>query len=422
MNPYEKLLNNESFSDERLHGEPLISEPLNNKLILLGLTGGIACYKAAELARTLVKLHAIVQPLMTDAAKQFIAPLTLHTLTGKRVYSDQWRTGDDRSMPHIELEREAQAIVVAPATANFLAKLAHGIADDLLSTLCLARRCPLIVAPAMNRQMWDAPTTQRNVQRILGDGVIVVGPESGAQACNESGMGRLTENDAIVNALNSVFTAQLMAGKRVLITAGPTFEPFDAVRGITNRSSGKMGFALAQAMQESGASVELIAGPTSEFTPFAVNRINVQSAENMAAAVLAKVLDVDIFISVAAVADWRAESVSEQKVKRSNTPLTITLSPNRDILGEVAALPNPPYCVGFAVETDNLNEHLNHKRLNKKVPLFIGNLAQDAIGTDTNTVILCDADGLHALPRLPKLTLARQLVREIAQRIEINKT
>jgi phosphopantothenoylcysteine decarboxylase/phosphopantothenate--cysteine ligase len=388
------------------------------KRLLLGITGGIAAYKAAELARLLVKQGLQVQVAMTEAATHFITPATLQALTGQPVLLDQWQ--DDKGMAHIHSSRVADAIVIAPATADFIAKLATGLANDLLSTLCLARDCPLLVAPAMNKQMWANAATQRNVQRLAADGVTLLGPVSGVQACGEEGMGRMLEAEQlardILSALqgNAAAAEKLLDGVKVLITAGPTYEPIDAVRGITNRSSGKMGYAIAQAALEMGAQVTLVSGPTALLPPAAARVVNIGSAAEMFEAVKQNAATSDMFISVAAVADYRAAQPSEQKIKKSDTALTLELIPNPDILAHVASLPKPPFCVGFAAESEKLREHANEKRKKKNIPLLAANLAQSAIGADDNEIILFDDAGEHPLPRADKLTLARALLRHAA--------
>ncbi len=383
------------------------------------MSGGIACYKIAELTRLLTKAGATVQVAMTEAATQFITPVTMQALSGQPVYTSQWDTRIDNNMPHIDLSRAADAIVIAPASTDFLAKLAHGMADDLLSTLCVARDCPLLVVPAMNRQMWLNPATQRNVAQLRADGVEVLGPDSGAQACGETGDGRMLEPEATYEAIASFFTPKILAGRRVLLTAGPTFEPLDPVRGITNRSSGKMGFALARAAQQAGADVHLVAGPVSLETPWGVYREDVQTAQQMHDAVMRAVGNYDIFIGVAAVADWRIDHVAEHKIKKNadRSLPTFTFVENPDILASVAKLPHPPFCVGFAAESGNLDVHGEEKRVRKNVPLLIGNLGPLTFGLDDNEVVLFEAKGATKLPRADKRTLARALITEIAKRL-----
>src|SRR3990167_1525531 len=322
------------------------------KRILLGITGGIAAYKAAELLRLLMKQGMEVQVAMTEAACHFITPTTMQGLSGKPVFTDQWDAKVANGMAHINLSRAADAIVIAPATADFIAKLAHGLADDLLSTLCLARNCPLIVAPAMNREMWQNAATQRNIAQLLADGVQVLGQDCGVQACGEEGMGRMLEAERLAQDIAAFFQPKRFLGKRILITAGPTYEAIDAVRGITNRSSGKMGYAIAQAALEQGAEVVLVSGPTALAKPYGAQGVDVVSAAQMFEAVKQQVGDCDIFIGVAAVADYRITQPSAQKIKKRAATITLELVPNPDILAYVASLPNPPFCVGFAAESE----------------------------------------------------------------------
>lgn len=386
---------------------------LAGKKILLGVTGGIAAYKAAELCRLLVKAGADVQVVMTAAAQQFVAPLTFQALSGKPVLASLWDAARGDGMEHIHLSRDADLLLVAPASADFLARLVHGRADDLLSTLSLARTCKLAVAPAMNREMWAAAPTQRNLAQLRADGVNVLGPAAGEQACGETGLGRMLEPAEILAALPGMLGAGPLAGKRVLITAGPTFEAIDPVRGLTNRSSGKMGYALAQAAAEAGAAVCLVSGPTCLAAPAGVRRIDVHSAADMRDAVLRE-LPCDVLIAVAAVADYRVEASATQKIKKSDAGLTLNLVANPDILAEVAALPDAPFCVGFAAETERLAEHAEAKRLKKKLPLLVGNLAQHTLGQDSAELVLFDDRGAHPLPRADKLTQARHLIRHLA--------
>ncbi|HEX5394733.1 MAG TPA: bifunctional phosphopantothenoylcysteine decarboxylase/phosphopantothenate--cysteine ligase CoaBC [Rhodocyclaceae bacterium] len=387
---------------------------LFGKRIVLGVTGGVAAYKSAELTRLLVKAGAQVDVVLTEAGARFVGAQTFQALSGRPVWQTLWDERMGNAMAHIDLTRGADALLVAPATADFIAKLAQGRADDLLSTLCLARDCPLLVAPAMNRQMWSHPATQRNVTQVKADGAAILGPASGEQACGEVGEGRMLEAEEIFDALVASLQPKLLAGKKVLLTAGPTFEPIDPVRGITNSSSGKMGFALARACAEAGAEVTLVAGPTAQPAPFGVRRIDVQSALDMRAAVLGAVLAQDVFIGVAAVADYRPANAAEHKIKKSGDTLAIELVPNPDILAEVALLPNPPFCVGFAAESRNLAEYAEGKRVAKKLKLVVGNLVQDGLGGDSNAVTLFDAAGAHPLPEADKLTVARGIVAHIA--------
>ena len=389
---------------------------LAGKRIVLGVTGGIAAYKAAELVRLLIKEGASVHVVMSEAATHFVTPVTFQALSGKLVFTDQWDPRVANNMAHIDLSREADVLLVAPASADFLAKLAGGLADDLLTTLVLARDCPLLVAPAMNRQMWENPATRRNIAVLRGDGVGVIGPACGDQACGETGPGRMLEPEQIVDETIAHFQPKLLAGKRVLLTAGPTFEAIDPVRGITNLSSGKMGYAIARAAREAGAQVTLVSGPVSLPCPRGVTRISVTSALQMHAAVLGQVADNDVFVAVAAVADYRPAKPLDQKIKKAAqaAPPAIKLVQNPDILGEIAALPTPPLCVGFAAESEKLPEYAESKRRSKKIPLIVGNLIHDGFGGDDNRLILFDDEGQHALPVAPKIDLARQLVAHIA--------
>ena len=394
---------------------------LANRHLLLGVTGGVAAFKAAVLARELQRQGATVQVVMTEAATRFVAPATFQALTGRPVFTDQWDARIDNNMAHIELSREADAIVVAPATADFMAKLALGLADDLLSTLCLARNCPLLVAPAMNREMWDAAPTQRNVAQLRADGVAVLGPDAGNQACGEVGMGRMLEPEDLVEDVIAFFVPKGLAGRRVLITAGPTFEPIDPVRGITNLSSGKMGFAIARACRQAGAEVTLVAGPTMLPTPREVRRVDVQTARQMADAVDAALAGArtDVFIAVAAVADWRVANVSASKLKKTEggAPPALEFAQNPDILAGVAARPDAPWCVGFAAESEDLERNGQDKRRRKGVPLLVANIGHATFGRDDNELLLIDAEGMRRLERAPKDRLAAELVVEIARRV-----
>jgi len=392
----------------------MIMTELHSKRILLGITGGIAAYKAAELVRLLVKAGFEVQCVMTEAAQHFIGAATLQALSGKPVLMKLWDEASGDGMDHIRLSREADAILIAPASANFIAKLAHGLADDMLSTLCLARACTLAVAPAMNKQMWENPATQRNLAQIRQDNIQVFGPASGEQACGELGMGRMLEPETLLIELEALFQPKLLAGKHVMITAGPTYEPIDPVRGITNLSSGKMGYALARAAWEAGATVTLVSGPTALTTPPNVRMISVTTAQEMHDEVMRGIKKMAIFIGVAAVADYRVAQIAQQKLKKTKTAPTLTLEPNPDILAKVAALPKAPFCVGFAAETEKLSEHAQAKRATKAIPLIIANRAQDAFGQDESTLILIDSNGSHALPRQPKLLSARRVIKHIA--------
>ena len=390
---------------------------LLGKKILLGVTGGIAAYKAAELTRLLQKQGAMVQVAMTEAATHFVGAVTFQALSGQPVFTDQWDARMANNMAHIDLSREADVVLVAPASADFLAKVAHGQADDLLTTLVLARDCPLLVAPAMNRQMWENPATQRNAATLAADGITLLGPACGDQACGEVGAGRMLEPAEIVEDLIAFFQAKPLAGKRVLLTAGPTFEALDPVRGITNLSSGKMGYALARACAQAGAAVTLVSGPTGLACPRGVLRVEVTAALEMQREVLARAGESDVFIGVAAVADYRPAAPSAQKIKKNAAAMTVELVKNPDILAEVAALPRPPFCVGFAAESHDLATYAEGKRVNKKLPLVVGNLISDGFGGEDNTVVLFDAAGAHPLATASKTEVARSIVAAIAERL-----
>jgi phosphopantothenoylcysteine decarboxylase/phosphopantothenate--cysteine ligase len=397
---------------------------LTGKKIVLGLSGGVACYKAAELCRAFTKAGASVQVVMTEAATHFITAVTMQALSGRPVFTDQWDPRVNNNMAHIDVTRDADAVIIAPCSADFIRKLAHGACDDLLSTMCVARprQVPLLIAPAMNVEMWQNPATQRNVQQLRDDGVTIFGPAAGDQACGEVGFGRMLEPEQLLEEVIAAFQPKVLAGKRILITAGPTFEPIDPVRGITNLSSGKMGYAVARAAREAGAEVMLVSGPVSLPVPFGVQRISVQSAQQMYDAVMANVDHQHIFIAVAAVADWRIANASDQKLKKNpnGTAPDLKFEQNPDILASVAALTNlagHPYCVGFAAESENLVQFGADKREKKGIPLLVGNIGHHTFGQDDNTIILFDENGHTILPRADKLTLARQLISEISKRI-----
>jgi phosphopantothenoylcysteine decarboxylase / phosphopantothenate---cysteine ligase len=396
-------------------------QELQGRHIVLGLTGGVACYKAAELVRELGRAGATVQVVMSQAAEQFITAVTMQALSNRPVFTSQWDARAHNNMAHINLTREADAVLIAPASADFIAKLAQGRADDLLSLLCLARpinQCPLLVAPAMNREMWAHPATQRNLAQVVADGASVLGPAAGDQACGEIGDGRMLEAVELCDEVIAFFQPKVLRGKKLLITAGPTYEAIDPVRGITNLSSGKMGFAIARAAAEAGAQVTIVAGPVHLPTPRGVQRIDVQSARQMLDAVLANAA-VDAFVATAAVADWRPTDAAAQKIKKTagaTTP-SFALTENPDILAAVAALPQVPYCVGFAAESEDLARHAAEKRLRKKIPLIVGNLGPATFGQDHNALLLIDDQGQREIPRADKLTLARALVAEISRRL-----
>ena len=400
---------------------------LAGKHIVLGLSGGVAAYKAAELCRALIKEGATVQVVMTEAATQFMTPVTMQALSGRPVVMSQWDAREPNNMAHINLSREADAIVVAPASADFMAKLLHGRADDLLSLMCLARpidQVPLIVAPAMNREMWVHPATQRNVAQLKADGTHVLDVGTGDQACGETGDGRMLEPEEILQDLLAFFTPKTLQGQHWLITAGPTFEAIDPVRGITNLSSGKMGFAIARAAAEAGARVTLVAGPVHVPTPRGVQRVNVVSAHNMHQAVMNAVDEATVFVATAAVADWRPATAAEQKLKKDGSGQVPALQfvENPDILAGVAqsarARSGALYCVGFAAESHDLLAHAKAKRERKGVPLLVGNIGPATFGQDDNALLLVDAQGTQELPRNSKRALAQQLVAEVAQRLK----
>jgi len=404
---------------------------LAGKHIVLGLTGGIACYKAAELCRALIKEGATVQVVMTEAATQFITPVTMQALSNRPVYASQWDARESNNMAHINLSREADAILIAPCSADFMAKLLHGRADDLLSLMCLARpvdTVPLLIAPAMNREMWVHPATVRNLAQLKADGCTVLDVGNGDQACGETGDGRMLEPQELLQDVIAFFQPKVLAGQHVLVTAGPTFEAIDPVRGITNRSSGKMGFAIARAAHEAGAQVTLVAGPVSLPTPRGVRRMDVQSASNMLEATVDAAQAASIFIATAAVADWRPTQASGQKIKKdgSGQPPALTFMENTDILATVAQTPRAQsgalYCVGFAAESHDLLMHATAKRIKKNVPLLVGNIGPETFGQDDNALLLVDADGAWEIPRNSKLALARQLVAEIGKRVRPSRT
>jgi phosphopantothenoylcysteine decarboxylase/phosphopantothenate--cysteine ligase len=403
---------------------------LAGKHIVLGLSGGIACYKAAELCRALIKQGATVQVVMTEAAEQFITAVTLQALSGRPVFTSQWDSrpaaGIDNSMAHINLSREADAILIAPCSADFMARLLHGRADDLLSLMCLARplaTVPLLIAPAMNREMWAHPATQRNMAQLSADGATILGVGSGFQACGETGDGRMLEPPELLEDIIAFFRPKLLAGRKVLVTAGPTYEALDPVRGITNLSSGKMGFAIARAAHEAGAEVTLVAGPVSLPTPRGVTRIDVRSAQNMLEAVMQQAPAATVFIATAAVADWRPASSSERKIKKdgSGQPPQLSFTENPDILATVAQSPRAQagelFCVGFAAESHDLEDNAQAKRKRKGVPLLVGNIGPATFGRDDNALLLVDARGSRELARASKLSLAHELVADISARL-----
>jgi phosphopantothenoylcysteine decarboxylase / phosphopantothenate---cysteine ligase len=374
--------------------------------LLLGVTGGVAAYKVAELARLLQRNNVEVQVAMTEAATRFVTPVTFQALTGKPVVTDLWDASFANNMAHIELSRGVEAIVVAPASADFLAKVAHGLADDLLATVCVARNCPLLMAPAMNVEMWENAATQRNVAMLRADGVVLLGPAAGDQACGEIGMGRMLEPDELLTSILAFLAPKQLAGRKVIVTAGPTFEAIDTVRGITNMSSGKMGYAIAEAAAALGADVTLVSGPTALQPPPQAHFVYVTSAAEMFNAVKAHVAGTDYFFSVAAVADYTPVATASRKLKKSSEPMELKLKPTEDILAYVAALPNPPFCVGFAAESENLSEYAQAKRAKKKIPMIVANLVQHTIGKEENEVTIYDDEGAHPLARAAKSKIA----------------
>ena len=384
-----------------------------NKSLVLGITGGIAAYKAAELVRLFIKSNISVQVVMTESATKFITPMTMQALSGKPVYVGMWDSTIDNGMPHIELSREADAILIAPASAEFVAKLLHGRADDLLSTLCLARDCPLLVAPAMNKQMWENPATQRNFTQLKADNIAVLGPGNGEQACGETGDGRMLEAAELLAHVKAHFTPKILTGKKILITAGATLEMIDPVRGITNLSSGKMGYALAQTAANMGAEVTLVSGVSHLSAPMNVNTQYASSASAMYAKVMENIQSQDIFIGVAAVADYAPNEIANQKIKKSADSLTINLKRNPDILADVANLPKPPFCVGFAAESENVIEYASQKRIAKKLPLIVANEVISAMGSEDNQVTLIDESGNHSLQQDSKVNVAFKILEHI---------
>jgi len=398
---------------------------LAGKHIVLGLTGGIACYKAAELCRALIKEGATVQVVMTEAAGQFITPVTMQALSNRPVYGSQWDAREPNNMPHINLSREADAILIAPCSADFMAKLLHGRSDDLLSLMCLARpvdKVPLLIAPAMNREMWAHPATQRNLAQLQADGATLMGVGSGFQACGETGDGRMLEPLELLEDVIAFFQPKVLAGRHVLVTAGPTYEAIDPVRGITNLSSGKMGFAIARAAHEAGARVTLVTGPVSLPTPRGVTRINVKSAQDMLESVVVYAQNASVFVATAAVADWRPASAADQKIKKDGSGKTPQLSfvENPDILATVAQSERGKqglagqadglFCIGFAAESENLLANAQAKRLRKGVPMLVGNIGPATFGQDDNALLVLTGEGVQEFERAQKLDLARKLI------------
>lgn len=390
---------------------------LAHRRIVVGVTGGVAAYKTAELVRLLGQAGAQVDVVLSEGGARFVTAVTFQALSGRPVWTDLWDARMPNNMAHIDLGRDADAILVAPATADFIARIASGRADDLLATLCLARDVPLIVAPAMNRQMWASPPTRRNIERIRGDGVTVFGPAAGEQACGETGPGRMLEAEELFELLEGFFVPKRLAGRKVVLTAGPTFEAIDPVRGITNVSSGKMGYALARACVQAGAQVVLVSGPVALQPPLGVRCVPVASALQMRDAVLDVLAGADVFIAVAAVADYRPVHNANHKLKKSSATLTLELTPNPDILAEVAGRSDAPFCVGFAAETRDLDAYAEGKRRNKRLPMLVGNLASESMGGDEGTVVIYDDEGRHPLPRAPKAKVAQGIVEHLARRL-----
>ncbi|ANB01909.1 bifunctional phosphopantothenoylcysteine decarboxylase/phosphopantothenate--cysteine ligase CoaBC [Ectothiorhodospira sp. BSL-9] len=395
--------------------------PLTEKNILLGVSAGIAAYKSCELVRLLTGAGAQVRVVMTPRATEFVAPLTFQALSGHPVRTAVFDAEAEAGMDHISLARWADAILVAPATADVMARLAHGMADDLLSTLCLATEAPVCLAPAMNRVMWGHVATRDNARLLVSRGVHLFGPGTGGQACGETGAGRMLEPAELVQSLRSLFEAPRLEGRHVLVTAGPTREPMDPVRYITNRSSGRMGYAVAAAAALAGARVTLVSGPVALESPVGVERLMVETAEQMQDTVMAHVAGADIFIATAAVADYRVAQPARQKIKKQGDTLDLQLVKNPDILAQVAASPNRPFTVGFAAETDSLEKHARAKLENKRLDMIAANDVSDGQGfdVDDNALRVFWSDGGCSLPRQSKMTLARALVQVIADRFQV---
>ncbi|MFQ5934967.1 MAG: bifunctional phosphopantothenoylcysteine decarboxylase/phosphopantothenate--cysteine ligase CoaBC [Acidiferrobacterales bacterium] len=392
---------------------------LVHKRVVLGITGGIAAYKGADLARRLRDAGADVRVVMTRAATEFITPLTMQAVSGHPVHLHMLDAEAESAMGHIELARWADVVLVAPASANFIAKLAHGRADDLLSTLCLATEAPVAVAPAMNQQMWSNTATQQNLGGIKNNGVHVFGPAQGSQACGETGLGRMLEPLELVEMMAELFASGILNGLQVVVTAGPTWEALDPVRGITNRSSGRMGYAVAEAAAEAGATVVLVCGPTALADPEHITTVHVNSAQEMYDAVHAHIDQADIFIGVAAVSDYRPKQAAEQKIKKHADTLTIELVKNPDILASVTARSPRPFTVGFAAETESVEDHARTKLIEKGVDLIAANdvsTQEGGFASEYNRLLLIDKDGVTELPQQYKTQLARALVERIGEK------
>ena len=387
---------------------------LTHKKIVLGITGGIAAYKSADLTRRLKEAGAIVQVVMTHDAKRFITPLTLQAVSGLPVRDDLFDETAEAAMGHIELAKWADVIVIAPATANFIARLSYGFADDLLTSVCLASKAPLLIAPAMNQAMWHATATQENIDRLKQRGIYFAGPESGSQACGDIGLGRMQEPSDILLKIKDIFCKDLLAGYKILVTAGPTHEAIDPIRYLTNASSGKMGYALAKAAHAAGASVTLVSGPVLLEPPANMQVVKVKSAQEMYDAVMQEVAYCDLFFAVAAVADYSPEVVSPQKIHKNHDTMTLSLNKTIDIVATVAQLKNRPFIVGFAAETEHLIENARRKREQKKMDMIVANQASVAIGADENEVTLISPHGEKSFPQLEKQQLAIQLIQAIA--------
>jgi phosphopantothenoylcysteine decarboxylase/phosphopantothenate--cysteine ligase len=388
--------------------------------IILGVTGGIAAYKAAELTRLLVKDDFDVQVVMTESASQFIAPLTFQALSGKEVLTSLWKSNTSNGMSHIELSRNYDLIVIAPASANFLAKLTHGFADDLLSSLCLARTCPIAIAPAMNLHMWTNQATQRNVSQLQKDGVLFFGPDSGEQACGDIGLGRMLDTEELLKSIKNHFIPKIFKGKKILMTSGGTIEMIDDVRGITNLSSGKMGTAIANAAESMGASVTLITSNHKDYSKN-INVIYVSDVRSMHDAVVKHINDHDIFISVAAVSDFKPKEKLNQKLKKDVTGMSLELEPTIDILKEVGLSKNKIFKVGFAAESENLIENAQKKLKTKNLDLIVANLIHESMGLDDAKVSIIDKNNVIDVPKSNKIVVAKLILEEIVRHISMDK-
>ncbi len=394
-------------------------EPMLKKKILLGVTGGIAAYKSAELIRLIIKSGAEVRVVMTTAATEFVQPLTYQALSGHRVYTDIFDAEADSAMDHIELARWADLMIVAPASADFIAKMRNGYADNLLLTLCLASKQPVAIAPAMNQQMYANRATQDNIKQLASRAVLIWGPDDGEQACGDTGPGRMLEPTELFERVAEYLSPGKLDGKNVLITAGPTREPIDPVRYISNRSTGRMGYALAQAAHQAGAGVTLVSGPVNLDAPAGVERISVSSAIEMRDAVIERVAKVDIFIACAAVSDYRVEQVAAQKIKKTTQKIKLELIPNPDIVSEVTRLKNKPFTLGFAAETEKLEQHAVEKLQRKNLDMIAANRVaaeQTGFESDTNELTVIWPDGQRLLTLNDKNEIAKQLIDLVAER------